>query len=153
MNSMRKSTSDIVISIILLIFLMTLLFQVPVIPEVSRGYPLTLILISVAMTVIFLVRAIIRFRREEKQETQIVGQAKIMLPYILLMIAYLFLLPRIGYVLATVLFMVMSFIYLRFKSKIGMLIISIATTVLLYFVFTNFLEVILPFGKWINVAL
>ncbi|MDD6282740.1 MAG: tripartite tricarboxylate transporter TctB family protein [Oribacterium sp.] len=153
MKYMKKSTPDIIISIILFIFFGTLLLQVPEIPKVSRGYPFALIIISMIMTAILLIRAILRLKKEDRQETQIVTQAKTIIPYIVLIIAYLLLLPRIGYVLATVLFMILSFIYLRFKSKIGMVVISVVTTVLLYFVFTNFLEVILPFGKWINIAL
>lgn len=40
---------------------------------------------------------------------------------------YLFLMSRIGYVVSTVVFMMVSLLYLKFKSKIGMVIISIVT--------------------------
>ena len=46
---MKKSFADMIIGIVLLAFLTSLAVQVPAIPEVSRGYPLVLLIISYVM--------------------------------------------------------------------------------------------------------
>ena len=48
---MKKSFADMIIGIVLLAFLTSLAVQVPAIPEVSRGYPLVLLIISYVMAV------------------------------------------------------------------------------------------------------
>ena len=87
-------------------------------------------------------------KHEEKQETEVIAQTKIILPYCVMIALYLFLMSRIGYVVSTVVFMMVSLLYLKFKSKIGMVIISIVTTILIYLMFSNFLGVILPRAAW-----
>ena len=48
--------------------------------------------------------------------------------------------------------MLASLIYLKLKNKVLMVILTVALTVVVYFVFTNFLTVILPRGSWFNIA-
>lgn len=149
---MKKSFPDMIISIVLLGFLTSLAVQVPEIPDVSRGYPLVLLIISYAMTIILLVSSMMKMKNENKQETQVVEQCKIIVPYCLMIALYLFLMTKIGYILSTVVFMLASLLYLRLKNKVVMVVLSLVMTVVLYFVFTNFLTVILPRGEWINLA-
>ena len=149
---MKKSFPDMIISIVVLAFLTSLAVQVPEIPDVSRGYPLVLLLISYAMTIILLVSSMVKMKTENKQETQIAEQAKIIIPYCLMIAAYLFLMGKIGYIASTVAFMLASLMYLKLKNKILMVALSIIMTIILYFVFTNFLTVILPRGAWFNIA-
>ena len=59
---------------------------------------------------------------------------------------------KIGYIASTVVFMIASLMYLKLKNKIVMIALSIIMTIILYFVFTNFLTVILPRGAWFNIA-
>ena len=149
---MKKSFPDMIISIVLLAFLTSLAVQVPEIPDVSRGYPLVRLLISYAMTIILLISSMVKMKTENKQETQVVEQAKIIIPYCLMIAVYLFLMNKIGYIASTVAFMIASLMYLKLKNKIMMVALSIIMTVILYFVFTNFLTVILPRGAWFNIA-
>ena len=149
---MKKSFPDMIISIVVLAFLTSLAVQVPEIPDVSRGYPLVLLLISYAMTIILLVSSMVKMKTENKQETQVVEQAKIIIPYCLMIAVYLFLMNKIGYIASTVAFMIASLMYLKLKNKILMVALSIIMTIILYFVFTNFLTVILPRGAWFNIA-
>ena len=65
---------------------------------------------------------------------------------------YLFLMGKIGYIASTVVFMIASLVYLKLKNKVVMVVLSILMTIALYFVFTNFLAVILPRGTWFNFA-
>ncbi len=149
---MKKSFADMIIGIVLLAFLTSLAVQVPAIPEVSRGYPMVLLIISYAMTIWMLVGSVLKQKKEEKQETQVMEQVKIIVPYCLMITVYLFMMGKIGYIASTVLFMIASLVYLKLKNKVVLIVLSIVMTVILYFVFTNFLTVILPRGSWFNIA-
>ena len=141
-----------IISIVVLGFLTSLAVQVPEIPAVSRSYPLVLLIISYIMTIYLLVSSMYKMKKEENQPTQVVEQAKIIIPYCLMIAVYLFLMGKIGYIASTVVFMISSLLYLKLKNKILMIALSVVLTVILYFVFTNFLTVILPRGVWFNIA-
>ena len=149
---MKKSFADMIIGIVLLAFLTSLAVQVPAIPEVSRGYPLVLLIISYVMAVYLLVTSVLKQKKEEKQETQVMEQVKIIVPYCLMIAVYLAMMSRIGYIASTVLFMAASLIYLKLKNKVVLVVLSVVLTIILYFVFTNFLTVILPRGSWFNIA-
>lgn len=145
---MKKSFPDMIISIVLLAFLTSLAVQVPAIPDVSKGYPIFLLVVSYIMTIVLLLKSVMKMKLEENQETQVIEQAKIIVPYCVLIAVYLFMMAKIGYIVATIAFMVISLLYLRLKNKVLMVVLSVATTALIYFVFTNFLVVILPRAAW-----
>lgn len=145
---MKKSMPDVICAAVLLIFLTTVAVQVPAIPKVSRAYPIFLLAVAYLMGIWLLVKGLLRLKHEEKQETEVIAQTKIILPYCVMITLYLFLMSRIGYIVSTVVFMLVSLLYLKFKSKIGMVIISIVTTILIYLMFSNFLGVILPRAAW-----
>lgn len=149
---LKKSFPDMVISIVLLAFLTSLAVQVPAIPAVSKGYPVFLLAVSYAMTIYLLLKSVVKMKTEEKQKTEAAEQAKIIVPYCLMITVYLFLMSKIGYIASTVVFMIASLIYLRLKNKVVMIVLSVVMTIVLYFVFTNFLTVILPRGSWFNIA-
>ena len=133
---MKKSMPDVICAAVLLIFLTTVAVQVPAIPKVSRAYPIFLLAVAYLMGIWLLVKSLRRLKHEEKQETEVIAQTKIILPYCVMIALYLFLMSRIGYEVSTVV------------SKIGMVIISIVTTILIYLMFSNFLGVILPRAAW-----
>lgn len=149
---MKKSLPDMIISIFLLAFLTSLAVQVPSIPAISRGYPLVLLIISYGMTIWLLVSSMVKMKNQDKQETKVVEQVKIIIPYCLMIIIYLVLMGKIGYIAATVVFMLVSLVYLKLENKILMIALSVVLTVVLYFVFTNYLTVILPRGDWFTIA-
>ena len=149
---MKKSFPDLIISIVVLGFLTSLAVQIPEIPAVSKSYPLVLLIMSYIMTIYLLVSSMYKMKKEENQPTQVVEQAKIIIPYCLMIAVYLFLMGKIGYIASTVVFMISSLLYLKLKNKILMIVLSVVLTVILYFVFTNFLTVILPRGTWFNIA-
>lgn len=149
---MKKSLPDIIISIVLLGFLATLAMQLSSVPDVSRNYPTLLIVVAAIMSAILLIKSAIRYRHAEVVETNVVGQLKIILPFCLMIIAYLILMGYLGYIISTVVFMIAALCYLRMKNKIAIVILALAMTVIIYFVFSKYLIVVLPFGKWINIA-
>ena len=145
---MKKSFPDMVISIVLLAFLTSMAVQVPAIPDVSKGYPIFLLAVSYIMTIVLLLKSVSKMKLEDKQETKVAEQAKVIVPYCVLVALYLFMMTRIGYIVSTIAFMIISLLYLRLKNKVLMIVLSVATTALIYYVFTNFLVVILPRGSW-----
>ena len=149
---MKKSLPDVIISIVVLIFLGTLFAQVPAIPEISKGYPLGLLAIATAMTVYLLVRNLLKLKNDEVIESQALEQAKTIVPYCLMIIAYIWLLNKLGYIISTVIFMIASLVFLKLKNKVLMIVLSVVVTLVLYYIFTNFLVVVLPKGRWFNIA-
>ncbi|MBR2570542.1 MAG: tripartite tricarboxylate transporter TctB family protein [Clostridia bacterium] len=149
---MKKSLPDVIIGVIVLIFLGTLYAQVPAIPEISKGYPLGLLIIATVMTLYLLIRNLLRLKNDEVVESKIPEQVKVIAPYCLLIIAYIWLLNKLGYIISTVLFMIASLLFLKLKNKVLMIVLSVVLTCLLYYVFTNFLVVVLPRGRWFNIA-
>ena len=149
---MKKSLPDVIISIVVLIFLGTLFAQVPAIPEISKGYPLGLLVIATAMTLYLLIRNLLKLKNDEVVESQALEQAKSIVPYCLMIIAYIWLLNKLGYIISTVIFMIASLVFLKLKNKVLMIVLSVVVTLVLYYIFTNFLVVVLPKGRWFNIA-
>ena len=152
-TKMKKSTQDIISSLVILFFLITLTAQLGAIPEESSTYPKILMGLSYIMVLIQLVRNIITYKKSEVFETPVKAQLKFLLPYGILIVVYLFLLNKIGYIFDTVLFCVVSLIGLKLKNKAVVVILSIVLTLVIYFVFSLFLSVILPRGSWISLNL
>ena len=149
---MKKSLPDVIISIVVLIFLGTLFAQVPAIPEISKGYPLGLLVIATAMTLYLLIRNLLKLKNDEVVESKALEQAKTIFPYCLMIIAYIWLLNKLGYIISTVIFMIASLVFLKLKNKVLMIVLSVVVTLVLYYIFTNFLVVVLPKGRWFNIA-
>ena len=120
MKGMKKCTSDIIISVVLLGFLLTLIMQMPEIPKDSRKYPMVLLSLSYIMVAIQLVRNLLAYKNSEIVQSQLKEQVKIIFPYTVIVVGYLALLGKIGYIFDTVLFCIASFVYLKFKNKIVM---------------------------------
>lgn len=148
----KKSLPDVIISVVVLIFLGTLFVQVPAIPDISRDYPLGLLVIAALMTLSLLVRSLLRLRTDEEVETKVLEQAKTIFPYCLMIIAYIWLLNKLGYIISTIVFMIASLLFLKLKNKVLMIVLSVVVTCLLYYIFTNFLVVVLPKGRWLNIG-
>lgn len=145
---MKKSFPDVVIGVVLLVFLTSLAVQVPAIPAVSKGYPMFLLAISYLMSIVLIIKGLRKMKNEEKQETEVVKQVKIIGPYCVMIAIYLFLMDKIGYIASTIIFMIVSLLYLRFKNKLVMILIAVITTALIYIMFSEFIGVILPKARW-----
>ena len=149
---MKKCLPDIIISIVLLGFLASLAVQLPQIPDVSRTYPTVLIIVAAIMSAGLLLKSVLRYKSSEMVQTNVAAQLKIIVPFCLMIVAYLILMGYLGYIISTVLFIIAALCYLRMKNKIAIVILALAMTVIIYFVFSKYLIVVLPFGKWINIA-
>ena len=149
---MKKGLPDIITTSVLLGFPASLASHFPEIPAVSRTYPTILIAVAALMSGFLLVKSVLKYKTAEVVETNVVGQLKIILPFCLMIIAYLILMGYLGYIISTVVFMIAALCYLRMKNKIAVVILALAMTIVIYFVFSKYLIVVLPFGKWINIA-
>lgn len=152
MKGMKKCAPDLIIGTLLLLFLVSLSIQMPAIPKDSRTYPLILMILSYIMVSILAVRSLFQFKSSPVVESRLKEQVKIIVPYAAIILVYLFLLDKIGYIIDTLLFSMTSLVYLRLKNKALMVILSVVLTLSLYFIFTRFLSVILPRGSIISVS-
>lgn len=152
-NQMKRSTSDIICCLAILLFLVSLTVQLGEIPEESVTYPKVLLIISYIMTGGLLIYRIVKYKTSEVYETHIRQQWKILVAYFVLVLAYLFLLDKIGYIFDTVLFGIVSLIMLKTKNKVVVVLLPVILTLVIYYVFSLFLSVILPRGSWISLNL
>ena len=152
-NQMKRSTSDVICCLAILLFLVSLTVQLGEIPEESVTYPKVLLIISYIMTGGLLIYRIAKYKTSEIYETYIKDQWKILVAYFVLVLAYLFLLDKIGYIFDTVLFGIVSLIMLKTKNKVVVVLLPVILTLVIYYVFSLFLSVILPRGSWISLNL
>lgn len=137
---MDKKAADFWLGIILLIFLLSVLYQIKDVPDVSKGYPIVLLTVAIIMTL----GMVIKNRAGLKMKIKIREDMVIIFKYSLLIIAYLAAMNFIGYIASTFIFMMLSLVYLNFKKKLYAIVISFVTVVMVYSVFTHILNVILP---------
>ena len=100
MKGMKKCTSDIIISVVLLGFLLTLIMQMPEIPKDSRKYPMVLLSLSYIMVAIQLVRNLLAYKNSEIVQSQLKEQVKIIFPYTVIVVGYLAV--KVGYELESI---------------------------------------------------
>ena len=71
---------------------------------------------------------------------------------LVLVVAYVVLLPRLGFIVATILFLAVAMRYSGVTTYGRMVVVSVGLTVLLYYTFAVFLRVPLPDAEWEPVA-
>lgn len=153
MKGMKKCLPDLIIGVALLLFLISLSLQMAAIPKDSRIYPGILMGLSYLMTAALIIQSLIRFNSSPMAESRLKEQIKIIIPYAALILAYLFLLDKIGYIIDTFFFSMVFLVWLKLKHKVIIVVLSAALTLALYFLFTRFLSVILPRGSLISLTL
>lgn len=153
MKGIKKCLPDLIIGLALLLFLVSLNLQMSAIPKDSKSYPAILMALSYIMTAALIIKSLIQLKRSPVVESQLKEQVKIIFPYAVLILVYLFLLDKIGYIIDTFLFSVVSLFWLKLKNKVVIFVLSAALTLALYFLFTRFLSVILPRGSLFSLTL
>lgn len=148
---MSKTVSDIFISALLSIVLFVFAIQLPKIPQGARVYPIVLLIASACLVISYLVISVKKYKNEDKAEKVQTdsSQLKLILSYIIFIGIYILLMDKIGYIISTYLFVLLSLLYLKVKSKKVLIILPIAITLVVYFAFTNILIVMLPRGTWL----
>jgi len=138
-------------------WLYTNLEKIPANPLVPIGpafYPWFLLVLTIALTLALIVQDVVS-QRKKKDVLTLKGSLKKYRPTLLsfsLFFFYVILLPKLGYLLSTTLF-VSSLQWLLGQSLWrrlpGSLCIGIGTSVITYLVFEKYLHVFLPRGTWL----
>ncbi|ATW26123.1 tripartite tricarboxylate transporter TctB family protein [Candidatus Formimonas warabiya] len=142
--------------------LFILLFSLPLNGRVQQAQQLSEVMgpsglpniIAVLMILIGLVHLAVSYRMrdqnahpdsiKEKKETKKGIQEGILYLVILVSLVYIFLLPKLGYLLMTIMLMAVLLYLFNERKWQKVLIISVAFSVFLYFVFGELLGVLLP---------
>ncbi len=69
---------------------------------------------------------------------------------LVLMIAYLFSMPWLGFIVSSGLFLLISFSYLWGKSLVATLSVTVMSLASIYFIFRVVFQVVLPQGEWLR---
>lgn len=122
--------------------------QIPGIPVEAKTYPLFLLVASFVVGIALFVK---------KQREESVGESKqtalrIVL-FSLLIIVYILAMPKISYLLSTLLFLYGGQWMLKLRKSIAFWVFPVVATATMYFLFTRVLEVLLPEGTWITLVL
>ena len=148
----KKSLNDILICIGIFAFLGVFVAQLGEISAEAKGYPMFLIICSALLTGALLIKSIRSYRREQTGEADPMFKQIMLLviTYTLLFAAYIFLLDKIGYILSTLLFVVISLLMLQVRKLPVLVLLPLGLTFAMYFLFTKFLMVTLPSGSWLS---
>lgn len=148
---MKKSFPDILIALALIVFISAFAFQIGTVPADARMYPFIIMILSYILAFVLLIKNILAFTKEEKAETgDLKKQIITVVTYIIMITGYLLLINFMGYILATILFILVSLLYLKLKSKLLLIGLAVIMTVVIYYVFTRFLSVQLPRGTYVQ---
>jgi hypothetical protein len=114
--------------------------QLPAMPATAAHYPLVLLIASFVLALWLLFD-------KQKEEQHLDSWCVIhVCVFALAVIAYIFLMSYIGYVISTLLFLFSSLLYLKIPGKKVLFIFPVVVTLLLYIFFTDVLNVYLPTG-------
>ena len=150
--------ADIAICLVLIGILIIFCLQLPGIKEVARIYPIVVISGSFLMIAIILFQAIfckeVELEDEKENEKKLEKSATVrIILYCLAILAYIILIPYMGFLISTILFVVFSLIFQGNKNKLLLILLPILLSVVMYYIFKEFLMVKLPFGEWMKTIL
>lgn len=69
-----------------------------------------------------------------------------MIGFVVLLALYLFIMPKLGFMISTILYLVVTTIWLGNRNKLQIAAVSLAATLIIYFLFEKFFLVRLPHG-------
>lgn len=133
-----KSVFDRAIAGIFMGVSLLLLYTLRTAPLKSALFPGVVLLVLIGLSLIIIIRKV-------KERKDLFVNFKDVIIEFLLFGLYIILLPRIGFIIATVAFLIVSLFVLGYKgSKLKIIIISTLVALCIYFIFANFLHVNLP---------
>jgi putative tricarboxylic transport membrane protein len=127
----------------------------PLVPIGPAFYPRFLLLLTLLLSLVLVIQDVLAHRKEQPKKTTSENWLRKYQPTLLTFSVfglYLLLLPKLGYLFSTVLF-VTSLQWLLgaplLRRVPGSLFIGIATSGVTYLVFQKYLHVLLPRGTWL----
>ena len=145
---MKSKKWDWLICLVLACLLMIFVLDLPNTVPQARVYPM--FVLSGSYLMIFL--ALVSWFRAKKnrkidaEKSMDIKRVIYIAVYCLAILMYIFLIDKLGFIISTILFGIYSLVYMKNKNKIVILILPIVVTVVLYYMFANFLFVTLPSG-------
>jgi|GEM_PF-2931226 len=109
-------------------------------------FPLILIYVWLGLSILLLTRGLIR--RKKQQPTKIQISFIKPLKGFLIVCIYAYLIPILGFYLASVIFSLIFMTVFGYRSKLPLLIISFIFPLLLWYIFTFLLNLSLPVSPW-----
>jgi putative tricarboxylic transport membrane protein len=135
------------------------LHKIPVNPLVPVGpavYPRIILLLTILLSFILVIQGLVAHQRERnKGSTSSESRLRKYRPTLLTFLVfglYVLLLPKLGYLLSTVMFVTALQWLLgapRLRRLPGSLVIGVGTSLVTYTVFEKYLHVFLPKGTWL----
>ncbi len=128
----------------------------PLVPIGPAFYPRFLLLITILLSLVLVVQDLLIHRKETEEASKATaGSAKKYQPTLLtfsIFAVYVLLLPRLGYLFSTILF-VAALQWLLGATVLrrlpGSLLLGVGTSVVTYLAFEKYLHVLLPRGNWL----
>ena len=128
----------------------------PLVPIGPAFYPRIILLLTILLSLILVIQGLVAHRREKnKESTSSESWLKKYRPTLLAFLVfglYVLLLPRLGYLLSTVMF-VTALQWLLGAPSLrrlpGSLVVGVGTSLVTYMVFEKYLHVFLPKGIWL----
>ena len=143
---------DLAVCGIFALFIVALCTQMPKIKAEARIYPIVLMVLSLVFMIVVVIQALTRKKTAEEEENtgSFWGRYRRAIGYSLLILAYVLLLDRLGFLISTILFAVCSLLYQKKKNLLLLILLPLISAFLMYFVFKQYLFVTLPTGSWIE---
>ncbi|WP_320129177.1 tripartite tricarboxylate transporter TctB family protein [uncultured Sphaerochaeta sp.] len=132
--------------LIAIIIIVTFSAQIPSMPSESKEYPSFLLVCCLILCLALL------FKKDQGALGYEKGDMKRLIIFSLMIVLYLLLLDKIGYIISTLLFLVSSLLFLGLKSRNQLFFFPVGVTLTLYFLFSRVLAVILPEGTWFGLV-
>ncbi len=143
---MKYLTGHRIFLLCIIVALIAFATQLVEIPPEARTYPMVFIIVSIVMGVVLLFRG--RQPEAESFSQNVIIRTVIFAAWIFV---YLLLMPKIGYILSSLLFLYVGEWLLNLKNKILFCVFPIVMTLVMYLLFTRILSVILPMGTWFGI--
>jgi len=156
-KKINNTTLDLLICTGIYAALAAFYTQLMKIPKDVRGYPAFLMAGACLFNTILLIQTIGKMRKEraDGESSGVAGDVfrsnfiKIV-TYVVIFAAYIFLIPKVGYILATFLFLLGMLLYIGVRDVKAIVLLPLLMTAVIYALFTYVLVVILPKGTWIT---
>ncbi len=145
---MKSRKWDPLICLGLAAFLLIFVSQLGKTKPLARVYPTVIIICGYLMIGLTMIQWFINWKKGNISVGEALSKNRTLyiIVYAAVMLVYLLLIEKIGYIPMTIAFGIFSLIYLKCKNRIVIIVLPIVTTFLMYLIFTHFLFVTLPPG-------
>lgn len=145
---MKSRKWDPLICLVLAAVLMIFVLELRNTNPMARVYPAVILTCCYVMIALTLIQWFVNWKKGRIDTSGGIPKNRVVyiLVYCAVSLVYILLIDKLGYIPSTILFGIFSLMYMKCKNKIVIIVLPIAATFLMYFIFSNFLFVTLPQG-------